>query len=127
VNTTYTATYRVACPPNVTSQLAIGNLGTSRLGTSSYYLQWLTVQNKTTSTIPGPQVLVIGNLQGASVVAPALTTSCGPAAVNPGVTIQATGNQLTPGQAALVPVLYQKVGTLPVTGVPNVLSGIPRR
>ena len=126
-NATFTATFRVACPPNVTSQVDLFNLGTTRLGTSAYFLQWVAVRNKTAATIPGPLVFVLGNLQNAVMVSPSVTTSCGPAASNPGLTVPAVDNQLSPGEVALVPVLYQKIGLLPITGVPSVLSGIPLR
>ena len=127
VNTTFTATYRVACPPDVTSQVDLGNLATQRLGTSDYYILWLVVRNKTASTIPGPLALVVGNLQNAVVVQPSVVTSCGPAAINPGVAVPAVDNQLSPGEVALAPVLILKIGTLPISAAPIVFGGIPLR
>ena len=127
LNTTIVAGYRVACPPDVTSQVDLSSLGTQRLGTSDFYLQWLTLRNKTAATIPGPLSLIIGNLRNAVWVLPSITTSCGPAASNPGVTVAAVDNQLSAGEVVLVPVVFWKVGTLPISGVPSVLSGIPLR
>ena len=127
LNTTFIATYRVACPPDVTNQVDLSSLGTQRVGTSNYYILWLTLRNKTASTIPGPLALVVGNLQNALMVGPSVTTSCGPGASNPGVSVPASDNQLSPGEVALAPVLILKVGTLPVSAVPSVLSGIPLR
>ena len=126
-NATFTATFRVACPPNVTAQVNLASLGTTRLGTSDFYLQWIVIRNKTATTIPGPLVLVIGNLSNAVMAAPSLTTSCGPAASNPGLTVPAVDNLLSPGEITLAPVLYLKLGSLPIVGVPSVLSGIPLR
>ena len=127
VNTTFTATYRVACPPDVTSQVDLGNLATQRLGTSDYYILWLVVRNKTASTIPGPLALVMGNFQNAIVVQPSVVTSCGPAALNAGVAFAAVDNQLSPGEVALAPVLILKIGTLPMSAAPIVFGGIPLR
>lgn len=127
VNTTFTATYRVACPPDVTSQVDLGNLATQRLGTTNYYILWLVMRNKTASTIPGPLALVIGNFQNAIVVQPSVVTSCGPAALNAGVAVPAVDNQLSPGEVALAPVLILKIGALPMSAVPYVFGGIPLR
>ena len=126
-NTTFTATYRLACPPNVLAQLELGTLGVTRVGTTTYYVQWLTVRNKTATAIQGPLVLVFGNLQQAVLAAPSLTTSCGPAATNPGIVFHAVDDRLDPGETTVVPVLILKIGLLPVTGTPSVLSGLPLR
>jgi hypothetical protein len=126
-NTTFTATYRLACPPNVLAQLELGTLGVTRVGTTTYYVQWLTVRNKTATAIQGPLVLVFGNLQQAVLAAPSLTTSCGPAAANPGIVFHAVDDRLDPGETTVVPVLILKIGLLPVTGTPSVLSGLPLR
>jgi hypothetical protein len=126
-NATLTATFRLACPPNVTSQLDLFDLGFTRLGTTAYYLEWVAVRNKTAAVIQGPLVLVLGNLQQALVAAPSLTTSCGPAASNPGIIFHATDDQLAAGEVTLIPIVYLKLGLLPITATPSVLSGVPLR
>jgi hypothetical protein len=127
VNTTFTATFRLACPPDVLSQLDVANLGFTRLGTTAYYLQWVAIKNKTAGAIQGPFVIVLGNLQQAILAAPSLTTSCGPAASNPGVVFHANDDRLDPGEVTLVPLVYLKIGVLPITATPSVLSGLPLR
>jgi len=82
---------------------------------------------KTATAIQGPLVLVFGNLQQAVLAAPSLTTSCGPAATNPGLVFHAVDDRLDPGETTVVPVLILKIGLLPVTGTPSVLSGLPLR
>jgi glucose/arabinose dehydrogenase len=126
-NTTFTATFRLACPPNVLAQLDLAGVSYTRLGTTAYYLQWIAVRNKSASVIQGPLVLVLGNVQQAIVAAPSLTTTCGPAASNPGVVFHAVDDRLNPGETTLVPVVYLKIGLLPITATPSVLSGLPLR
>ena len=87
----------------------------------------MAVRNKTAAVIQGPLVLVIGNLQQAAMVAPSLMTSCGPAASNPGLIFHAIDDKLNPNEVTIVPWMFLKIGILPVTGTPSVLSGIPLR
>jgi glucose/arabinose dehydrogenase len=126
-NTTFTASYRLACPPNVLSQLDVTTLSFTRLDTTAYYVQWIAVKNKTAGAIQGPFVIVLGNLQHVSLAAPALTTSCGPAASNPGLVFHAQDDRLDPGEITLVPLVYVRLDDLPATGTPSVLSGLPPR
>jgi hypothetical protein len=43
------------------------------------------------------------------------------------VIVRATDDQLSPGEVALFPLLFYKVGLLPITATPSVLSGLPAR
>jgi hypothetical protein len=127
VNTTYTATFSIACPEDVSSSVELTSLSVTRLGTTQLFLQWLTLRNTTATAIQGPLVLVLGDLQNAVVVGAPIMTSCGPAASNPGVIVHAGDDQLGPGEVALVPLVIYKVGLGAIATTLSVLSGLPAR
>lgn len=124
-NTTYTATFRVACGSNANSRVSVAQGGYRLNMATQRYVQVVTLRNMTGAPVQGPVSLALDGLStNASLFNMTGVTSCSAPSGSPFVSVNVgPDNILSPGEAATVFLEYVNPTNQGITYIPRVVSG----